>query len=101
MNILNKETMSNNIHDYIKSLENYMLYNIDCDDTIKLDNSKNSQTNIISGDKVVPRFLKMVDYNKTKCKYNENTKKYKQHHDELFWLFYKLYYHYFFLLSLN
>ena len=84
--------MSNNINDNIKSLEKYMFHNIEYYDNIELDNSKNSKTNIISGDKMVPRFLKVLDYNKTKCKYNENTYKYKQQNDELFWLFYKLYY---------
>lgn len=89
MNILNKLTMSNDINDHIKSLKDYMFYNIQYDNNIKVDNSK---TNIITGDKIVPRFLKVVDYNKTRCKYNENTDKYKQKYDELFWLFYKLYY---------
>lgn len=83
-NCLNMDT----INEKINVLQKYMLYNIDNDDNnIEYINNKKNSCNDIS----VPRFLKVVDYNKTKCKYNDS-KHYKKNEDELFWIFYKLYY---------
>lgn len=85
-NCLNMDT----INEKINGLQKYMLYNIDnIDNIINSQNLSNKKTSTY--DKSVPRFLRIVDYNKTKCKYNDS-KNYRKNEDELFWIFYKLYY---------
>ena len=79
-----------NIDEILKNVSNKMFHLIENtpqekDVDIKEDSLKNTNS------QNVPRFLKFVDYNKFNSKYNEKVK-FIELTDELFWLFYKLYY---------
>lgn len=79
-----------NIDEILKHLSNKMFHlieNTPQEKDVSIKEASLKKTNSQN----VPRFLKFVDYNKFNSKYNEKVKFIKLT-DELFWLFYKLYY---------
>lgn len=84
----------NIMNENLKNLNNYMFYNINIEEVNeqKDNNTKeNKYQKNNSNNECIPKFLKHVNYNKLKSKYNE-CENYKNNEDTLFFIFYKLFY---------
>ena len=80
-----------NIDDILKDLSEKMFHYIENENTDNKKKVSDTDTSLKNSNQNIPKFLKFVDYNKYNSKYNEKVRFHKLN-DELFWLFYKLYY---------